>query len=936
MTEKPKIPPLYEILDAALLIEGADFYSNRVPGYIYPNLNHGSRIRDYQKEAFGRFDYYWNDYPKRPQFEPIQILYHMATGSGKTIIMAGLIIYLYQQGYRNFIFFVNSNNILEKTKDNFINKTSSKYLFVDSVSIEGKQIRIKEVDNFQAANQDDINIIFSTIQGLHTKLNTPKEGSITYDDFEDRRIVLISDEAHHINAETKKGRQAKEITEDEDSLHWEDTVNTIFKRNIGNVLLEFTATVDLENEGIVNKYYDKIIFNYPLINFRQDRYSKEVQVLQADLPPFDRAIQAVLLSQFRRKLFEKHKKNIKPVILFKSKLIKESQQFMAEFIKNIKNLKVEDLEKIQYTRQDKNIQKMFMYMKANNITFENLIMELKEDFSQEKLISVNSEEECREKQLAVNCMEDENNEYRAIFAVNKLNEGWDILNLFDIVRLYDTRDSGKAGAGKTTVSEAQLIGRGARYCPFQITPDQSNYQRKYDSQIEDELRICEELYYHSAKNPKYITDLNKELEKIGIKAQETREQKLILKKSFKESTFYNEAQIYLNQRVDDNSPRNNTPDIDTYLKNTENKEKLFRYYLRTGYTDTKLLLTGMDKPAVEAEQIEIVDNDPNEKLLLYKEYRLLKSLGQNVIRKAMNRLDFYEFSNLSNYFSNLNSISDFINLREYLGGIQVDIYVPENQLNSFGQTEKLDVAVKVLKEISEIIRLNKQKNTLFKPYPLKDKIAETTVQYPKENNGDAEKGISMSDRTKTKIWLDLTKCDWYAFEDCFGTDEEKYFVKFMDDEYKELKAKYDEIYLLRNERHFKIYSKDGRALEPDFVLYLIKKENTVESLVFQIFIEPKNKKLAKAEPWKEKYLMGINRDVLEQLKQDGLELIHESRKYRLWGMPFYTEVGNKRKFREEFEKEFLEIQPEAPITPTTDRNQSDPSKAHQTRLTDPN
>ncbi|MDP3103683.1 MAG: DEAD/DEAH box helicase family protein [Candidatus Methanoperedens sp.] len=929
MTKKP-IPPLYEILDAALLIEGGDFYSNRVPGYIYPNLNHGSRIREYQKEAFGRFDYYWNDYPNKPQFEPLQILYHMATGSGKTIIMAGLIIYLYQQGYRNFIFFVNSNNILEKTKDNFINKTSSKYLFVDSVSIEGKQIRIKEVDNFQAANQDDINIIFSTIQGLHTKLNTPKECSITYDDFEDRRIVLISDEAHHINAETKKGREAKEIVGDENSLHWEDTVNTIFKKNSGNVLLEFTATVDLENEDIVNKYYDKIIFNYPLINFRQDGYSKEVQVLQADLPPFDRAIQAVLLSQFRRKLFEKHKKNIKPVILFKSKLIKESQQFMAEFIKNIKNLKVEDLEKIQYTRQDKNIQKMFAYMKANNITFENLIMELKEDFSEEKLISVNSDEECREKQLAVNCMEDENNEYRAIFAVNKLNEGWDILNLFDIVRLYDTRDSGKAGAGKTTVSEAQLIGRGARYCPFQITPDQSNYQRKYDSQIEDELRICEELYYHSAKNPKYITDLNKELEKIGIKAKETREQKLTLKKSFKESKFYNEAQIYLNQRADDNSPRNNTPDIETYLKN-----KLYRYYLRTGYTDTQLLLTGRGKPAVESEQIEIADNDPNEKLILYKEYRLLKSLGQNIIRKAMNRLDFYEFSNLSNYFSNLNSISDFINLMEYLGAIQVDIYVPENQLNGFGQKEKLDVAVAILDEISETIKSNRQKNTPFMKYPLKDKITETTVNYPIEVGGDAEKGVSMSG-TKTRLQLDLAKCDWYAFEDCFGTDEEKYFVKFIDEEYNELKTKYDEIYLIRNERHFKIYSTDGRALEPDYVLYLIQKEQVASAIVYQIFIEPKNKKLGQAEKWKENYLKGINHDVLEQLKKDGLELIHESRKYRLWGLPFYTEMETKREFREEFEKEFLGVQSEAHTIPTTYRNQSDPSKAHQTRLTDPN
>jgi type III restriction enzyme len=364
--------------------------------------------------------------------------------------------------------------------------------------------------------------------------------------------------------------------------------------------------------------------------------------------------------------------------------------------------------------------------------------------------------------------------------------------------------------------------------------------------------------------------------------------------------------------------------------------KITGFWNSVGYTDTKLLLTGRDKPAVEAEQIEISDTDSDEKLILHKEYRLLKSLGENVLHKAMSRLDFYEFSNLCNYFSNLNSIFDFIFKPEYLGSIQVDIRIPETQLNDFGQKEKLDVAVKVLKEISEIIRLNKQKNTSFKPYPLKDKIAETTVQYPIENNGDAEKGISMSDRTKTKIWLDLAKCDWYAFEDCFGTDEEKYFVKFMDDEYKELKAKYNEIYLLRNERHFKIYAKDGRALEPDFVLYLIKKEQMADVLVFQIFIEPKNKTLTKAEKWKEEYLTGIKRDILEQLKPDGLELIHESWKYRLWGMPFYTEVRTKREFREEFEMEFLGIQPEARTTPTTDDKPSDPSKTHQTRLTDPN
>jgi len=108
-------------------------------------------------------------YPGRPKNAPTQALFHMATGSGKTLIMSGLMLYLYQQGYRNFLFFVNSTNIINKTRDNFLNTIASKYLFNEAVQINSQQIRIREVDNFQAANPDDINIVFSTIQGLHTR-----------------------------------------------------------------------------------------------------------------------------------------------------------------------------------------------------------------------------------------------------------------------------------------------------------------------------------------------------------------------------------------------------------------------------------------------------------------------------------------------------------------------------------------------------------------------------------------------------------------------------------------------------------------------------------------------------------------------------------------------------------------------------------------------
>ena len=38
---------------------------------------------------------------------------------------------------------------------------------------------------------DDINILFTTIQDLHGKLNNITEYSVSYEDFDDKKIVLM-------------------------------------------------------------------------------------------------------------------------------------------------------------------------------------------------------------------------------------------------------------------------------------------------------------------------------------------------------------------------------------------------------------------------------------------------------------------------------------------------------------------------------------------------------------------------------------------------------------------------------------------------------------------------------------------------------------------------------------------------------------------------
>lgn len=869
--------PLNQILDALLLSSGPDFHKSKVPEFLYKNLNKSFIIRPYQEEAFGRFVYYSSEFYARPKGMPIQLLYHMATGSGKTLIMAGLIVYLYEQGYRNFLFFVNSTNIIEKTRDNFLAPTSSKYLFADSLAIGDKQIRIKEVDNFQAANQEDINIVFSTIQGLHSRLNTPRENSITYEDFEDKKIVLISDEAHHINVGTKA---SSELTEEEraERVSWESTVNCIFQANNDNFLLEFTATVDFGHPQIAQKYQDKILFDYSLKQFRKDGYSKEVKVLQADLPHLERALQAVILSQYRRKIFEKYKKRIKPVLLLKSRTIKESEAFYQEFIDGIRNLKSADLKKINANGTNETIHKVFKYFADNNITTANLIAELKEDFSEEKCISVNSKSESEEKQLAVNTLEDDINEYRAVFAVDKLNEGWDVLNLFDIVRLYNTRDAKAGKPGKTTMSEAQLIGRGARYCPFQILPNQPLFARKFDEDLDHEMRICEELYYHSAYNPRYIQELNTALEEIGIKPKETKECQLKLKSAFKETPFYKASLIFLNEQE-----KYNRGDI--FSLPPAIIEQTYKVSLRTGYTKTDTIFNGQKKNGLDKKQ---------------KDYQL-SEFGPRVIRKAINKLDFYRFDNLKIYLPNLTSMSEFIASDAYLGKVKIELSGLAEQLDNLSIDEKLEATLQVFETIAQTISTDKikyQGSKQFKPFLLKDKIYDKTINVSLDEDSDQERGKAMSNpaETKPEYYMDLKTRDWYVFTDNYGTSEEKYLVKFIDKAYEKLKTKYDQIYLVRNERHFKIFTfDDGRPIEPDFVLFLVKNKKPKESLHYQVFIEPKGGNLLKDDEWKQKFLLC--------LKDEGrIEQLWRGKNYNVWGLPFYNEAQTKIPFEKSFEE----------------------------------
>jgi type III restriction enzyme len=130
--------------------------------------------------------------------------------------------------------------------------------------------------------------------------------------------------------------------------------------------------------------------------------------------------------------------------------------------------------------------------------------------------------------------------------------------------------------------------------------------------------------------------------------------------------------------------------------------------------------------------------------------------------------------------------------------------------------------------------------------------------------------------------------DWYVFNANYGTTEEKAFVRMLDRQMDKLKEDYNGIYLIRNERHFKIYNfKDGQAFEPDYVLFLKAKDGAL--LTYQLFIEPKGKHIKDYDKWKEDFLKDLTNQFAGKIIR-----FNEQNNYRLIGVPFYNNEDENR------------------------------------------
>jgi len=814
-----------------------------VPNHITDNIKSAFFIRPYQIEAFQRFILCDSeDFTGKPK-RPFHLLYNMATGSGKTLIMAGLMLHLYQKGYRNFLFFVNSNNIIQKTKDNFLNQQASKYLFNDKIVIDGKEVLIKEVENFEESDNHNINLKFTTIQQLHIDLNNTKENSVTYEDFKDKKLVLIADEAHHLVAGTRSGNLFGS---------WEDTVKKIHDSNFDNILLEFTATIDTETAELVKHYQDKVILKYDLAEFRKDKYSKEINLIRSLYDEQERIIQALILNLYRQELATSNNINLKPVILFKAKkTIKESEQNKENFHKLIDDFSVAMVEKIQKTSTVPIVQKAFRFFEAKGISANEIVKRIQANFRFENCLSANNDAEAEQNQILLNTLEDENNPIRAVFAVQKLNEGWDVLNLFDIVRLYEGRDGNDNRPGKTTIAEAQLIGRGARYYPFALEEGQDKFTRKFDDDNSNDLKILEELYYHTKEDSRYISELKKALVDSGIYEDDENlvTKQLQLKESFKKDKFYRDGHVFFNKKIP-KSFDNIKSFADLGVKKTN-----YRYTLSSGFG------------RMSSAFFELETTQSNDEVIKSRDVKI-SDISKHIVRFALSQNPFFYFDSLSHYFPSVGSLFNFIDSTDFLAGLEITFIGPANRLKEISHFDYLQALNGLLQSIEADIKSNSTE------YEGSEYIPEKIYNVFKDKEIRVNK---YDERAKGQEEL-VANEPWYVYNANYGTSEEKKFVELFSRRFEGLNQKFKNIYLIRNEREIKIFDKLGRAFEPDFLLFC--KQRNGKQMTFQVFIEPKGEYLKGHDKWKE--------DFLNEIRAEKKTIKIRTDTYLITAVPFYN------------------------------------------------
>lgn len=873
-----------------------------MPEFITKNLKYD--FFEWQKSALENFLIFdcvpeLDDFPDLKN-KPTHLLFNMATGAGKTMMMTALILYYFEKGYRHFLFFVNQNNIVDKTENNFIDPTHAKFLFTEKILQGDTVIPIRKVETF-SPHSDGIEIKFTSIQKLYNDIHTKRENQTTLADLHKLTLVMLGDEAHHLNAPTKSKKRDAEI----ERKGWEHMVLELLLNKNGNpsqnVLLEFTATLP-ENADVQQKYADKIITKFGLKEFLQKGYTKEINLVSSTLSKKERVLHALLFAWYRHQIALKYGiANFKPVMLFRSKTVDESKADYLAFLNWVENVQVDDFSFLKTFSTSLNdsdnaneqgktrTEQALKFMQDNKFGFAHLANWVKQNYQKHNIIITNSENNKTktektdsETEKLLNNLEAADNPIRAIFTVGRLTEGWDVLNLFDIVRLYEGQNGGGSNkksckTANTTVSEKQLIGRGVRYFPFAFEDKQPN-KRKFDNDMQHELRILEELFYYTHdEQSRYISELKNELRKDGYLPEKDDDKVLAtfkLKSEFAANKDFRELLIWANKKIPNPNAKSNN--ADSLQANPQTLS--FQVHGNQLLQETQFTADENDETA---RQIGTQNN--------FTQTIKMSEMERHIFNKALHIKG--KNSQSLFHFNRLQSKLDIQNRNELQNNLLKDWQI---EFLGLGQDKQVRPDDKLAGCLKILEMVEKHLNESDMPFI---GTKEFTPKKLWEIFGTPKQKWVKKDDVKTTI---ATQNDWYVMDNFAGTSLEEALIQFISARLGDLKSQYD-VHLIRNGEVFKLNNfADGEGFMPDFILLLKDKQKSSSNgvndfLHYQIFIEPKGEHLVKTDRWKEEFLEAIT----AEYGKDKI-LQKDTPHYRLIGLPFFTDHQKNGQFTESF------------------------------------
>lgn len=585
-------------------------------------------------------------------------------------------------------------------------------------------------------------------------------------------MIILADEVHHFSARTKS-------KVDQKNRVWEYVLDRIRQSNKANRQLEFTATIDLNNDFIYEKYRDKVIFQYDLKEFQNEGYSKKIARLQANADDSEKMINAVLLPQYRKRMaIQAGVRDFKPVILFKSNKIDVSKAARDQFLTIIDQLTAENLAqfitKQLQTTQSSTLHKAYTYY--HTVDMGSLVRKLQRDFQPLNTINVNDTSsngilgdlnDLRN----LNTLEKPSNPFRAIFAVAKLSEGWDVLNLYDIVRIGE-----QPITATQTNSESQLIGRGARYNPF-VYEEATSFTRRFDHST-PELQILDSLHYHTINDKKYIDNLTKSFEAMQLQVEDDKDFDILsttVKESFKKSDVYQYGKLYYNDVED-------VP------------ESEYNGLAKYGVPVAELPTVNIETATLEATAFD------TKNITGMNETRLVK-IDAALVKKAMARNPFLRFNTMKKYMPTLNSITEFMYEEQWLGQMkEIQATVSTGSETVLSRETQLLVVEKYLAYIQRMLVMNykRQRGTnKFIGLPIKEAVQDYKKRVP-VNYADA--GVHELIQT-----YDCKKAPWFVYNEAIVDKLERSLIELIHGYIEELQNKYKDVYIIRSdERNTKL------------------------------------------------------------------------------------------------------------------------------------